>query len=155
MKSVALAVVCLTGLGAFAVAAVKRSAPPESSAFPAPVVAGNKADRLPVFTGSDSLTSADRVEVAYVQPVEQVPPARAGSAGRAEPAQQASRIISRHWHDPYDHKWKAASQKTAVRQQPKSRVADAAAKGGNQPAQCGADGIQSLLKKVNLLPQCP
>jgi hypothetical protein len=67
IRAVALGVVCLAGLGAIA-AAAKKSAPLPAPEVVMPVVAGNKADRLPLVVNQDMPTSSKRVDVVYVQP---------------------------------------------------------------------------------------
>src|SRR4030081_745482 len=67
-RVIAFGVVCLAGLGAIG-ATAKRSASPLSEVFP--TVAGDKGDRLSGADGQDTLTSADRVDVAYVSPSDQ------------------------------------------------------------------------------------
>ena len=69
IRTVALGVVCLAGLGAIAAAAKKPSLPqPAEIVFPK--VAGSKADRLPLIPRLGTPTDVERVDVAYVPPVE-------------------------------------------------------------------------------------
>src|SRR5258708_15849560 len=79
IRTVALGVVCLAGLGAIP-AATKKS-PPLPPEVVMPVVAGNKADRLPLIINQDTPPDAEKVDVVYVPPSEQSqaglpPPAR-------------------------------------------------------------------------------
>src|ERR1700688_4080556 len=67
IRAIAFGVVCLAGLGAIG-ATAKKSVSPLSEVFP--TVTGNKADRLSFADGQDTLTSADRVDVAYVSPTD-------------------------------------------------------------------------------------
>jgi len=69
IRTVALGVVCLAGLGAIAAAAKKSPPPPPGVVMP--VVAGNKADRLPLVIKQDTPTEAEKVDVVYVPPSEQ------------------------------------------------------------------------------------
>src|SRR5258708_579946 len=64
IRAVALGVVCLAGLGVIA-AAAKKSAPAPAPEVVMPVVAGNKADRLPLVINQDTPTAAERVDVVY------------------------------------------------------------------------------------------
>src|SRR5947208_1905007 len=66
IRIVVLGVACLVGLGAIA-AAVKKSAPPPAPEVVMPVVAGNKADRLPFAIRLDMPTAVETVDVAYVR----------------------------------------------------------------------------------------
>jgi len=103
-------VVCLAGVGAIA-AAAKKSALPPAPEVVLPVVAGSKADRLPLVINQDTPTAAERVDVVYVQPSEQsrsdLPPPAPKQA--AIPPHRD--ITPRHWHDPHDLKAKAANNR--------------------------------------------
>ena len=67
IRAIAFGVVCLAGVGAIG-ATAKKSASPLSEVFP--TVTGNKGDRLSFADGQDTLSSADRVDVAYVSPTD-------------------------------------------------------------------------------------
>jgi hypothetical protein len=127
IRAVALGVACLAGLGAIA-AAAKKSAPPPPEVV-MPVVAGNKADRLPLVINLDAPTGAEKVDVVYVQPNEQgqadlPPPPRAA----ASPPHRD--IIPRHWHDPHDRKAKATNKRDNITKQSKKGAADKPSKAG-------------------------
>src|ERR1700694_274764 len=77
IRTVALGVVCLAGLGAIAATAKKSPPPPE---VVMPVVAGNKADRLPLKINQDTSTKAQKVDAVYV------PPSVQSQAGLPPPA---------------------------------------------------------------------
>jgi hypothetical protein len=152
IRTVALAVVCLAGLGAIA-AATKKSPllPPE---VVMPVVAGNKADRLPLITNQDTPTDAEKVDVVYVPPSEQSqaglpPPAPNEVAGPPH-----REITPRHWHDPYDLKARAAKQKASSVKQSTKGSADSPPKQVSGVRQCRSDGLDPLLRKLNLAPPC-
>jgi hypothetical protein len=66
IRTVALGVVCLAGLGAIAAAAKKSTPPSPSPEVVFPVVVGNKTDRLPIRTKQDTLTDTDKIDVVYV-----------------------------------------------------------------------------------------
>src|SRR3979409_2082298 len=68
IRTVALGVVCLAGLGAIA-AAAKKTPPPQPAEVVFPIVAGKKADRLQLIIRRDTPTDAERVDVVYVPPV--------------------------------------------------------------------------------------
>jgi hypothetical protein len=66
IRTIALGVVCLAGLSAIAAPAMKSSA---KVVFP--VVAGIKADRLPIKSNPETLSEADKVDVAYIPSLEE------------------------------------------------------------------------------------
>jgi hypothetical protein len=66
IRTVAREVICLAGLGAIAAAAKKSPPPPPEVVMP--VVAGNKADRLPLIVNPDTPTDAEKVDIVYVPP---------------------------------------------------------------------------------------
>ena len=152
IRTVALGVVCLAGLGAIA-AAAKRSPPPPPEVV-MPVVAGNKADRLTLKINQNTPTEAEKVDVVYVPPSEQSqaglpPPAPKEIAGLPD------RVIApRHWHDPHDLKARAAKQKASSVRQSKKASADSPPKQVNEVKQCRSDGLDPLLRKLNLAPPC-
>ena len=86
IRTIALGVACLAGLGAIA-AAAKKLPPVPAPEIVIPVVAGNKADRLPLAINQDTPTAAERVDVVYVQPSGQgqVQPTEQGQAGLSAP----------------------------------------------------------------------
>jgi hypothetical protein len=123
IRTVALGVVCLAGLGAIA-AAAKKSPPPPPPEVVVPVVAGNKADRLPLKINQNTPIEAEKVDVVYVPASEQ------NQAGLPPPtpkevASPANRVITpRHWHDPHDLKAWAAKQKASGVKQSKKASPD-------------------------------
>jgi hypothetical protein len=117
IRSVALGVVCLAGLGAIAAAAKKPLLPqPVEVAFP--IVAGSKADRLPLTAHLDTPTDVEKVDVVYVPPVKNVTSlSQSASQKAADPP--PPRIISRRWHDPHDLKFFERKQKANSSKPPK------------------------------------
>ena len=153
IRTVALGVVCLAGLGAIA-AAAKRS-PPLPPEVVMPVVAGNKADRLPLIINQDTPTDAEKVDVVHV------PPSGQSQAGLPPPAPKEvaspphREITPRHWHDPHDLKARAAKQRSSSAKQAKKRSADQPPKQVSGVKECRrSDGLQPLLVKLNLSPPC-
>jgi hypothetical protein len=149
IRTVALGVACLASLGA--IGAVKKSPPPPEVVMP--VVAGNKADRLPLIMHQDTLTDAEKADVVYVPPSEQ------GQAGLPPPASQKPAtphhvIAPRHWHEPHDVKVKAAKQKTVSTKQSKKRSADGLPKQVSGVKVCRSDGLDPLLRNLKLSPPC-
>jgi hypothetical protein len=153
IRTVALGVVCLAGLGAIA-AAAKKSPPPPPPEVVMPVVAGNKADRLPLIINQDTLTDIEKVDVVYVPSTEQDRITLPESAPQ-EPASPPHRDITRrHGHDPHDLKAKAAKQRTSSTKQSKKRSADHPPKQVREVKECRSDGLDPLLRKLNLSPPC-
>ncbi len=152
-RTVALGVVCLAGLGAIA-AAAKKSAPPPSPVVVMPVVAGNKADRLPVRINQDTLPDLEKVDVVYVRRSEQ------GQAGLPPPlpkevaSPRHRDITPRHWHDPHDLKAKAANKRANSTKQSRKGAADKPPKQVSDVKECRSDGLDPLLRKLNLSPPC-
>jgi hypothetical protein len=153
IRAVALGVLCLAGLGAIA-AAAKKSAPPPAPEVVMPVVAGNKADRLPLVINQDPPTAAEKVDVVYVQPSEQ------GRADLPPPAPKQAvipprrGIIPRHWHDPHDLKPKATSNRANITKPSKKDAADQPPKQASEVKRCRSDGLDPLLRRLNLSPPC-
>ena len=149
IRTVALGVVCLAGLGAIAAAAKKPSLP-QPTVIVFPKVAGSKADRLPLIPRLGTPTDVVRVDVAYALPVE-APSEPAAPQKAASPA--PTRIVSRHWHDPHDRKFSEAAKLSANKSKPKSS-ADRAPKRVADVKECRSDGLDPLLRKLNLSPKC-
>jgi hypothetical protein len=153
IRAVALGVVCLAGLGAIA-AAAKKSAPLPSPELGMPVMAGNKADRLPLIINQDTPTSAEKVDVMFVQPSEP------GQADLPPPAPKPAvvpprrDIIPRHWHDPHDLRAKAANNRASITKQSKKGAAEKPPKQVSEVKPCRSDGLDPLLRKLNLSPPC-
>jgi hypothetical protein len=153
IRAVAFGVVCLAGLGVIA-AAAKKSAPPPALEIVMPVVAGNKADRLPLVVNQDTPTAAERVDVVYVQPTDQ------GQADLPPPAPKQAAIpphrsiTPRHWHDPLHLNAKAASNRAKITKQSKKDAADKPRKQVSEVKRCRSDGLDPLLRKLNLSPPC-
>lgn len=139
IRSVVLGVVFLVGPGVIAPAA-KKSPPPPSPKVVMPVVAGNKADRLPLAIKQDTPTTAERVVIAYVQPggEEQAdfpPPA---SEQTAPPRHRD--FTPRHWRDPHDLKAKAANKRADSTKGPRKGAADQPLK-QVEAKRCRSDGL--------------
>jgi len=150
IRTVALGVVCLAGLGAIA-AAAKKTPPPQPAEVVFPIVAGKKADRLQLIIRRDTPTDAERVDVVYVPPVlEDLAP-----SAPQEPTSPPPRpLVSRHWHDPHDLKFGAIKQKASSAKQPKKSSVDRAPKQVSDARECRSDGLDPLLRKLNLSPPC-
>jgi hypothetical protein len=154
IRTVALGVVvCLAGLGAIA-AAAKKSPPPQPTEVVFPVAAGNKADRPPLIIRQDTPTDAEKVDVLYVPPVEQDLAILNQSAPQKPASPPSRRLISRHWHDPHDLKFEATKQKASRSKPLKKSSADRAPKQVSDVRECRSDGLDPLLRKLNLSPPC-
>jgi hypothetical protein len=154
IRIIALGVVCLAGLGAIAAPAMKSTLP-QSAKVVFPVVAGIKADRLPIKSNRETLSEADKVDVAYIPSTEdegQVSPSP--PPPQPQPSPPRPNITSRHWHDPHDLKVKAAKSNASITKQLKKRSADRPTDQVRDVKDCGLDGLQPLLRKLNLSPPC-
>ena len=154
IRTIALGVVCLAGLGVIAAAATKSTLP-QSAKVVFPVVAGIKADRLPIKSHPETLSEADKVDVAYIPSTEeegQVSPSP--PPPQRQPSPPRPNITSRHWHDPHDLKANAAKLNASVTKQLKKRSADRPTEQVRDVKDCRLDGLQPLLRKLNLSPPC-
>ena len=153
IRTVALGVVCLAGLGAIA-AAAKKSPPPLPEVV-MPVVAGNKADRLPLIINQDTPIEAEKVDVVHVPPSEQSQAGLPPPTPKEVASPQHRVIIPRHWHDPHGLKAKVAKQRESSTKQANKRSADQPPKEVSGVKECRrSDGLQPLLIKLNLSPPC-
>jgi hypothetical protein len=153
IRTVALGVVCLAGLGAIA-AAAKKQQPPQPAEVVFPMVSGEKADRLPLIARGDTQTENEEVDVVYVPPVENIAP-----SNQSVPQKAANppppRLVSRHWHAPHDRKFfDAAKQRANKSKLATESSADRAPKQVTDVKECRSDGLDPLLRKLNLSPQC-
>ena len=148
IRTVALGFICLAGLGAIAAAAKKSTPPPE---VVMPVVSGNKTDRLPLTVKEDKPTDAEKVDVVYVQPSQEgqaSPPSRISE----EPAPtRHPEITSRHWQDRHHVKAKTERRST---KQTKTGSVDPSPAQISELKECRSDGLDPLLRKLNLSPPC-
>ena len=108
IRTITFGALCLAGLGAIAaakVAPVKVSQ--TSSDDTTQMIAGNKSDRLSVRISprNDPLTAIDKIDALYDSPTDARPETLNNSKPEATPL-PPKKIISRHWHDPYDTKVK-------------------------------------------------
>ncbi|MGY4282691.1 hypothetical protein ACVWXO_001911 [Bradyrhizobium sp. LM2.7] len=152
IRIVVLGVACLAGLGAIA-AAAKKSAPPPAPEMIMPVVAGNKTDRLPFTIKLDMPTAAERADVAYVQPGEEEQADLPPSAPKQVALPPRRDFTPRHWHDPHDLNAKAANKRADTAKGPRKGAADQPLK-QVEGKRCRPDGLDPLLRKLNLSPPC-
>ena len=153
IRTVALGVVCLAGLGAIA-AAAKKLPTPQPIQIDYPKVAGSKADRLPLIAHLDTPIDAEKVDVVYVPPIENVGPSKQSAPPKAA-SPPLSRIASRHWHQPHDRKFfDTTKQGVSTSKFPTKVSADRTAKRVADAKECRSDGLDPLLRKLNLSPNC-
>ena len=148
IRTVALGFICLAGVGAIAAAATKSTPPPLLEVV-MPVVAGNKTDRLPPTTNQDKPTDAEKVDVVYVQPSQE---------GQASPPSRISEepAPTRHPDTNGRHHVKAMTEKQRVgsTKQTKTRSVDPSPAQISELKECRSDGLDPLLRKLNLSPPC-
>jgi hypothetical protein len=119
-----------------------------------PVVSGNKTDRLPLVINENKPTNAEKVDVVYVQPSEQgqaspLPPVSEEPAPTRHPE-----ITSRHWQDRHDAKAKTERRRASSTNQTKTRSVDPPPAQISELKECRSDGLEPLLRKLNLSPPC-
>jgi hypothetical protein len=140
-----------------------KSTLPQSAKVVLPVVAGIKADRLPIKSTRETLSEADKVDVAYIPSTEVAYIPSTEEEGHVSPSPPPPQprpspprpnIASRHWHDPHDLKAKAAKSNASVTKQLKKRSADRPTEQVRDVKDCRLDGLQPLLRKLNLSPPC-
>jgi len=154
IRTVALGFICLAGVGAIAAAATKSTPPPPPLEVVMPVVSGNKTDRLPLTIKEDRPTDAEKVDVVYVQPSEEgqaSPPSRISE--EPAPARQPD-INSRHVHDRHQGKAKTERRRASSTTQTKTQSVDPSPAQISELKECRSDGLDPLLRKLNLSPPC-
>ena len=163
IRTVWLAVVCLIGLGAMVALRAGTPTPPASARpSPAQTTVGE------IFS-SDTLTKADRLDIAYVRDLIAPKPvmlvAKAPDETPPQPSGPTSttNIVSRHWHDPHARRPAAVS--------PGRRIKGGESQKGNQESKKGnnvdrgkptvdlrpcrrPEGFAGLLRALNLTPGC-
>jgi hypothetical protein len=154
IRTVALGVVCLAGLGAIAAAAKKSSPPPSPPEVVMPVIAGSKADRLPLVISRDTPTVAGTVDVEYATPSEQDQAPLPQSAPQESASLPYHDITPRRRHDQRHLKTRATKQQFRSTQQTRKRSVDQPPRHLGEVKECRSDGLDPLLRKLNLSPQC-
>lgn len=152
IRIVALGVVCLAGLGAIA-AAAKKLTPPRPEVV-MPLVSNNKTDRLPTTVTQDNTQpDAEKVDVVYVT---------SGDQNQADPPLPASQepgparhpdITPRHGHDRHHAKANTERRRASSANQ-KMRAADPSPAQVSELKECRSDGLNPLLRQLNLAPPC-
>ena len=161
IRTVALGMVCLAGLGAIAVAA-KKSTPPPRPEVIVPAVSNNKADRLPTIISqtdtqpdAERAATAEKVDVAYVASADQNAPRPAAARPAATQDSASARdpdIAPRHRHER--HHVRARTERRRAIAKPKVRPADPPPAQVSELKECRTDGLHPLMRQLNLSPQC-
>lgn len=155
IRTVALGVVCLAGVGAIA-AAAKKSPAPRPAEIVFPVAAGDKADRLPITSIPETTTEADKVSVVYIPPVEDHPvvPPQPPQPSKETKRPSAADFVPRHWHDPHDLKNKATKPTSSDTRQANRRSQSGSPNQIAEARSCRTEGLDGLLRKLNLSSPC-
>jgi hypothetical protein len=152
IRTVALGFICLAGLGAIA-AAAKKSTPPPPPEVVMPVVSGNKTDRLPLTIKEDKPADAEKVDVVYVQPSEEGQASPPPPVSEERAPTRSPDITSRHWYDRHHVKAKTERRRVSSTKQ-KTRSVDPSPAQISELKECRSDGLDPLLRKLNLSPPC-
>jgi hypothetical protein len=160
MRIVGLPIVCLVLLGAIAIkAGTAASRPPDMEPLP---------DQTTVGSGvpQDTLTKADKLEIAYVRKAVPVEPVTPFAKVTPEPSlplpTTVPKVASRHWHDPNSIKVTKGSQDQRIKSS-QSRKGQESKKSKNvEPSKAIVDlrpcrrpeGFAGLLRALNLSPGC-
>ncbi|SRR5258705_450511 len=156
IRTVLLAVLCLIGLGA--TVAIKAGTP----TLPSNVGASPEQTTVGAGFAQDTLTKADKLEVAYVRDPVAVEPVMLVTKAREEtPPQPLSppanpKIVSRHSHDPNAKKVAAVSLGRRIKGQESNKSKNAErAKLPVELRPCRRpEGFAGLLRVLNLSPGC-
>jgi hypothetical protein len=156
IRTVWLAVLCLIGLGAMVVIRAETPTPlPSVKASPEQATVGESSSQ-------DTLTKADKLEIAYVRdraapkPVMLVTTAPDQTPSRRSSRPATRNIVSRHWHDPKAKKSAAASPGRRIKsQEPKKGKDIVREKPTVDLRPCRRpEGFSGLLWVLNLKPAC-
>ena len=158
IRTVWLAVLCLIGLGAMVAIGAGTPTPPPN------VRASTEQTTVGESFSQDTLTKADRLEIAYVRdPIALKPVMLVTKAPDETPSQRlgpaattTTKIVSRHWHDPNARKSAAASAGRRIKgQEPKKRGNVDREKPTVDLRPCRRpEGFAGLLRALNLTPGC-
>ena len=128
MRTVWLALFCLIGLATAVV--LKLGAPPYVNAdvsrepLPAAVLPpSSEGETIATGTQSDTLKKADRLEPTHTDEIRSVKSTAIKPVEtESKISNRAERIVSRHWHDPYDNPGAMAAQPSAKRKSAKAAI---------------------------------
>lgn len=156
IKIVAVGVIGLVGMGAVA-ALGRNSAPsPHTEVAGEPIYPGvatdSKSDRLPLETKHDRLEAAADVSASTVSA-----PAQVAIAQPSSPPPKAERsppkIISRHWHEPADSRFKP-QKRSAITSKRAPTLPSEKPKQVGEVKNCSQTGVDTFLRSLNLKPRC-
>ena len=156
IRSVWFAVLCLIGVGAMV--AIKAGTPPP----PPNARAYLYETTIAIDSSRDTLTEADKLEIAYVraplveEPVMQVTKAPVENPLRSPGSTATPKIVSRHWHDPNGKKSASVSSGRSIKiQQSKNHENGNGRKATVDLRSCRPpEGFAGLLRALNLSPAC-
>ncbi|MET4455427.1 hypothetical protein [Bradyrhizobium sp. RT3b] len=145
-KIVVFGLVCIGGIGAIA-AATSKAVPVPTPSIVYPTVADSKTDRLSLVSMQNIQPTVVQTALAYTPSSEPPAPAQPKEVVKAK----APEFIPRHWHDPSDARVSAKKPKT---EPSRSASKDGSANKLADAQSCRADGVSSMLRKLNLQPAC-
>jgi hypothetical protein len=160
MRIVGLPIVCLVLFVAIAIkAGTAASRPPDVEPLPDQMTAGSDIPQ-------ETLTKADKLEVAYVSkmiPVEPITRFAKATPGSSLPLPTTvPKIASRHWHDPNSIKVTNNSRDQRIKSLQSKKVQESKKGKNAEPSKPIADlrpcrrpvGFAGLLTALNLAPGC-
>jgi len=154
IRTVALGMVCLAGLGAIAVAAKKSTPPPPPRPeVVMPAVSINKADRLPtIINQNDTQPDAEKLAIAYVPSSDQNESSPPRSASQETARARDSDIAQRPSRERHHARAKTERRRSIAK--PKVRPADPPPAQVSELKECRSDGLRPLMRQLNLSPPC-
>jgi hypothetical protein len=160
MRIVGLPIVCLVLLGAIAIkAGTAASRPPDIEPMPDKTTAGSGVPQ-------DTLTKADKLEIAYARKVAPVEPVAQFAKATPAPSLQlpttVPKVASRHWHDPNSKKVTKRLQDQRIKTSQSKKGQDSKKSKNVEPPKAILDlrpcrrpeGFAGLLRALNLSPGC-
>lgn len=159
IRTVWLTVLCLSGAGGVVAINAGTSTPP-------PIVAASREPTTSDKTASrDTLTEADRLDIAYISDAVAAQPAIPVATAPDEASPQApapitrpkilNNILNRHRHDPSARKSAASSPNRSIKsQQPNSKNIDRGKPTVDLRPCRRPEGFAGLLRALNLTPGC-
>jgi hypothetical protein len=161
MRIVGFPIVCLVLLAAIALkAGTAASRPPDIEPLPDQMAARSDVPQ-------DTLTKADKLEIAYVRNVARpVEPVTRLAKATPEPSLPQPTVVakfaSRHWHDPNSLKVTNNSRDQRIKSSQSKKVQESKKSKNVEPSKAIVDlrpcrrpeGFAGLLTALNLLPGC-
>ena len=160
MRIAGLSIGCLVLLAAIAIkAGTAASRPPAIEPLPDQTTGGSGVPQ-------DTLTKADKLEIAYVRKVAPVEPVTQFAKATPEPSLQlpttVPKVASRHWHDPNSKKIAKGSQDQRIKTSQSKKRQESKKSKSVEPSKAIVDlrpcrrpeGFAGLLRALNLSPGC-